>query len=396
MIDKTRIMILCKVVDNFGDVGVAYRLACTLTDARPGLHITFVVSNLARFKAIAEQSEQIDEKKPSQLYAYKQSVWHILDWNLPESETNRCSVPHILLECFQCGRPEWLDSILFDEQFTTEVHILNIDYLTAEDYAEEFHLLRSGTRKTCIKKIFFMPGFTRKTGGLILGTTNGTITADGKNIPNKISKNGTEQQDGTAKNNFSILFFAYERDCLPLVHEIQDFQNETRKARPGFSVTVFAAAGKSQKPFEDAWLSAGKPFELKQLPFLTQHEFDAFLGRMDFAFVRGEDSLARACLFGIPFVWHAYVQDENYQLVKVRALLARMKRQFSAENMDVIAPLWEWYNGSEKTEFQTGMLRTILSRTLTGTITAQANDFAADLRQNGCLVEHLLSYIDTL
>ena len=72
------------------------------------------------------------------------------------------------MECFQCGRPEWLEELLFSQQFNLNVQIVNVEYLTAESWADDFHLLKSGTRSAKIKKINFMPGFTKKTGGLIL------------------------------------------------------------------------------------------------------------------------------------------------------------------------------------------------------------------------------------
>ena len=34
MLEKNKIMILCKVVDNFGDIGVVYRLERALSDLR--------------------------------------------------------------------------------------------------------------------------------------------------------------------------------------------------------------------------------------------------------------------------------------------------------------------------------------------------------------------------
>ena len=165
MSDKNKIMILCKVVDNFGDIGVVYRLARALSDLRPTLELTLVVSNLDSFHKMASQ---IDPKKQIQDFKYKNTVWKIVDWHLTPNSSLLTPNFSIILECFQCGRPDWLEDILFEPDFTRTVQIIQIDYLTAEDYADEFHLLKSGTRKTNIKKVFFMPGFTEKTAGLII------------------------------------------------------------------------------------------------------------------------------------------------------------------------------------------------------------------------------------
>lgn len=176
MLNKDKIMILCKVVDNFGDIGVVYRLARALSDLRPSLELTLVVSNLDSFHKMASQ---IDPKKQVQDFRYKNATWKILDWNLTANTQLPDSDFSIILECFQCGRPDWLENLLFSDDFTRSVQIIQIDYLTAEEYADEFHLLKSGTRKTNIKKIFFMPGFTAQTGGLIINQIEKSSTLGG-------------------------------------------------------------------------------------------------------------------------------------------------------------------------------------------------------------------------
>ena len=58
----------------------------------------------------------------------------------------------IILELFQCGRPDWMEKILFEEKLNRTVQIIMIDYLTAEKYAEDFHCLQSLTRSSKVKK----------------------------------------------------------------------------------------------------------------------------------------------------------------------------------------------------------------------------------------------------
>ena len=384
----TDIMILCKVVDNFGDIGVVYRPARALSDVRPSLHLTLVVSNLESFHALAPH---IDSQKAIQNVQYNGSAWTILDWNQKSAEQpfSAFNFPFsIILECFQCGRPDWLEEILFADDFSKTVHILNIDYLTAEDYADEFHLLKSGTRKATIKKRFFMPGFTEKTGGLII---NG--------------KRKTENEKFSIFNShFSIFFFAYDFDCTALVAGIADFQAKMRAKQADFSVCVLVAAGISSAPFESAWKKANCPFKIEKIPFLPQEEFDSFILDMDFLFVRGEDSLARACLSGIPFVWQAYVQDENYQLVKVNALLERMKPFFDAADFSLISTFWNQFNDASLDK-GTGLDSTLLSRLLYASYTSDTTPpslknsfrtFSERLIQNGDLTQKLLAYMDSL
>ena len=422
MLDKNKIMILCKVVDNFGDIGVVYRLARALSDLRPNLELTLVVSNLESFQKMASQ---IDPKKKIQDFRYKNSTWKIIDWNLETESGNlknenskgasACAAglsevplplhtasgtatpplqslaqdsnskpqfsifnfqPSIILECFQCGRPDWLENQLFDPEFTQMVQIIQIDYLTAEEYADEFHLLKSGTRKTNIKKIFFMPGFTEKTAGLII---------------NKIEKG----KFSPFKFQFSIFFFAYEDDCASVVKGISDFQDKMRETDGNFSVKVYLAEGKSSAPFEESWKKADSPFAIEKIPFMQQEEFDYFITTMDFLFVRGEDSLARAALSGIPYAWQAYKQDENYQLVKVNALIDRMKDYFEAEQFAPIQLFWQSYNDYEN-ETKSEPLTQMLIDSANHKNTKGFKDFAEKLQENGNLAEHLLIYIDGL
>ncbi|MDE6349393.1 MAG: elongation factor P maturation arginine rhamnosyltransferase EarP, partial [Treponemataceae bacterium] len=46
MIDTKNITILCKVVDNFGDIGFVYRLARALTERDGQLRLRLIVSDL--------------------------------------------------------------------------------------------------------------------------------------------------------------------------------------------------------------------------------------------------------------------------------------------------------------------------------------------------------------
>ncbi|MBQ1832762.1 MAG: elongation factor P maturation arginine rhamnosyltransferase EarP [Treponema sp.] len=335
-------MILCKVVDNYGDIGFVYRLSRSLSEKYPDSELSLVVSNLASFSAMAPKIKEV----PYQKY----NGWNILDWNA-SSECKSFFTENpapLILECFQCGRPEWLDEILFDKNRTETVQIVNIEYLTAETWADDFHLLKSGTRSALVKKINFMPGFTEKTGGLVLDKEfmeslgnkksaleklrSGIVESSGNDTAEKIISYFSENQDG--KKYFNITVFAYEKNLEPLVSALSDFQTEQRKKAPDFSLNVFAANGLSFKSFSGAWEKYGKPFCMTPLPYMNQSAWDALLVLCDFNFIRGEDSFSRACLSGKPFIWNAYVQDEEFQIVKVRAFIDLIKKFFMEEKLE--------------------------------------------------------------
>ena len=77
---------------------------------------------------------------------------------------------------------------------------------------------------------------------------------------------------------------------------------------------------------------------------MDQLTWDAFLTLCSVNMIRGEDSFSRAALSGLPFLWHAYIQEGEFQLVKVNALLKRMKPFFSEENYLLYLKLMLYYN----------------------------------------------------
>ena len=439
-INNSDITLLCRVVDNYGDIGVVFRLAKALSALLPdgGAGLRLIVDNLASF---AQLSPGVDVTKSLQEHC----SWTVCQWDAATEGRKMYAEtpPLVILECFACGRPEWLDDILFDKQLQAlrpkPVQIINLEYLTAEPYADEFHKLQSLTRSAQVRKVNFMPGFTDKTGGLILDdevpvlrdnagesrrpASTGETGAAGNGAPKPSSVANAGETDaagnGAPKPNslpgdsahadtpFTVLVFSYERDFSTIADALTIFTDNLR---------IFVAAGKSEEPFRSAWKmcadrapktekaphhtseaptgNADLP-EPETLPFLPQEEWDNLLYSTDFLFIRGEDSLSRACLSGKPFVWHAYPQSEMYHLVKVRALLDRMKPFFTEENFRLISDYWLWYNGDETLTNHNYDSRAALIEILSryGEMRKSFFEFSKNLIKNGNLAEHLMTFI---
>lgn len=351
--------ILCKVVDNFGDIGFVYRLAKNLVQLNPQREIRIAVDNLAAFNkiesrvdpALAEQVLEVacadslqdqegadkagNEGKPKT--AGRLKIFDATNAAVCAREWTK-KPARVILECFQCGRPDWLEALLFDG--VTRALIINIDYLTAEDYAEEFHRLKSGTRSPLVRKVNFMPGFTEKTGGLILDAAAETASKP-KNAP------ATENGFITKTAGPQILMFSYPKDFAPIIRAILRWNKAAQiNLAQGAGKESFLAANENCLQDSCKPKTAGGLF-VRELPFLSQEEWDKNLYAQDILFVRGEDSLSRACLSGKPFVWQAYLQDDNYQLVKVRALLERMRPHFAPGDFAALENFWLLYNGAE-------------------------------------------------
>lgn len=317
--------ILCKVVDNFGDIGFVYRLAKNLCKVNPSYQIRIITNDLKTFKMLAPELGN--------------GCANIALFDSNDAATCRAEFsqrpPRVILECFQCGRPDWLEALLFDG--VTRALIINIDYLTAEDYAEEFHRLKSGTRSALVRKVNFMPGFTAKTGGLILDAAAETASKP-KNAP------ATENEFITKTAGPQVLMFSYPKDFAPIIRAISRWSKDAQinlaqgAGKESFLQSVAETCGKTK---------TAPALKINQMPFLSQEEWDKNLYAQDLLFVRGEDSLSRACLSGKPFVWQAYLQDDNYQLVKVQALLERMRPHFAADDFCALENFWLLYNGAE-------------------------------------------------
>ena len=379
------ITILCKVVDNFGDIGVAWRLCRRLAKIQSKYEICLVVDDLEAFAKIENSVIAI----PS-LARGKQSIningieifpWHdeeLCHEVFSQNDGERLS---LILELFQCGRPDWMERILFEEKLQRTVQIIMIDYLTAEKYAEDFHCLQSLTRSAKVQKVNFMPGFTEKTGGLV-------IDDEWQEIPEY-------KADGP------VLVFTYENDWSRLAESLIDYcGSPSTPLRDRKKVLLAKGRGKEsmlqalKQEFEPAGPERSRRDEtsfIEELPYLNQTEWDQMMKKCSALVIRGEESMSRACLSGIPFIWHAYPQSDEYQLVKVKALLERMRPHFDEADFEFVEKAWIDINspvgkGNPYADFFSEVPRLVPG----------FRDFAASLRKNGDLCANLMTYIEKL
>ena len=374
MLDLT---VLCKVVDNYGDIGFVFRLCRSLSELSNDIKLRLVVSNLESFAAMASK---IDPALPFQEFR----GWQIFDWNNAEvcKKVFTENPPVFLLECFQCGRPDWLEDIIFAPSFDKTVQAVDVEYLTAEDWAEEFHLIKSGTRSINVKKHIFMPGFTPKTGGLVLDGSFMQSLASTETAHRKLDGTGV----CVSKDNFNILVFSYPRNFDFLVNALNRFSKTLNKAR---KIKFFIANGICTQPFLEACQKCGAAFEVEKLPYLQQEQWDALLTLMDFSFVRGEDSFSRACLCGKPFVWHIYKQEKDYHLVKLEAFHNKLCASDDYNRFSLL-----YNDGTESSAELEELAYKLLenSAQLQPSFTLLANK----LISIGNMAQHLLEFLSTL
>ena len=379
------ITVLCKVVDNFGDIGVAWRLCRRLAKIQSKYKICLVVDDLESFSKIESSVIASEAKQSISIDGIEIFPWHEDDFCHEVFSQNDGERLSLILELFQCGRPDWMEKILFEEKLNRTAQIIMIDYLTAEKYAEDFHCLQSLTRSAKVQKVNFMPGFTERTGGLV-------IEDEWLELP-------VRKADGP------VLVFTYENDWRELAEALTDYC-------AGGEQKILVAQGRGKESFMFAVKACGADNLVEELPYLNQTEWDEVMKGCSALVIRGEESMSRACLSGIPFIWHAYPQSDEYQLVKVKALLERMRRHFNEEDFEVVEKAWiainspdEWIaspaarndgtasslRGAERRGNPYSDFFSALPRLVPG-----FQDFAASLRKNGDLAYNLMTYIEKL
>lgn len=378
------ITILCQVVDNFGDIGFVYRLCRSLNQLAPENSLRLVTDNLKSF-SLLEPRVKVD------LDIQEIDGNLILDWNKNEACRKEFlrKDPEIVLQCFQCQRPQWLEEILFSPERKKNVRVVNLEYLTAEDWAEEFHLLKSGTRSAFVKKVNFLPGFTNKTGGMVLDRPFINYVADREKAFAAVKKVLPREICISLEKDFCILLFSYPRDFSDLTKVLSVFAKENSNQK----VCLLLAGGAGKESFLDSWEKSEKNFTLYELPYISQTDWDALLCLTKANFIRGEDSFSRACLCGLPFLWHAYEQEEEVHLVKTEAFLERTKAFFTEKSFSLYKDLSMKYNKrgqgemSDCTELFLKFLKSLPE------LKESFSSFSQSLIKNGNLTEKLISYL---
>lgn len=395
------ITVLCRVVDNYGDIGFVYRLARSIREISRGIRLSLIVSDLEAFARIADI--RISAGKKYQ----RRGGWRIFDWNAAE-ECGRYFMRHeplYIVECFQCGRPDWLDGILFRKDKKSVTHMLNLEYLTAETWADEFHLLKSGTRSPLVRKVNFMPGFTRRTAGLVLDAHFTKCVRNRKLAMADVAPLLPPDASRALSDPgiFCVTVFSYERDFTCVAEALSKKGN----------AHVLLAEGPGKDCFLSAMRESKSAFPVTVLPPLPQTAWDALLCCSDFNFIRGEDSFSRACLSGIPFIWHAYRQSEGTHLIKVSALLNVMENFFAekedAEFFRLYRKTMLWYNTRDgdadgicaeaaecMREAEAPTPEALLSVISHGGCDGPFRDFSDYLFSNGNLTESLIAYFRNL
>jgi uncharacterized repeat protein (TIGR03837 family) len=324
--------VFCRVIDNYGDIGIAWRLARQLAAEHDG-GVRLWVDDLHAFQHLCPA---INVDTETQNYcgvdvrAWGKNIAAVIPAN-------------VVIEAFGCALPEFY-LMAMSTQSPPPVWI-NLEYLSAEAWVATHHTLPSPHPSLPLTKFFFFPGYQKGTGGVLCERD----LANRRDQFQRAEIAAFWQRLGFAAardDELRISLFAYQNAALP------DFLDAW--ARGEQPITCLIPDGKLV-PQLAAWLGESDlpvgeirrrgRLELRILPFLNQDDYDRLLWACDINFVRGEDSCVRAQWAQKPFVWQAYPQAENVHWDKLDALAQNYVAGLPEAEANAVTAMWQAWNG---------------------------------------------------
>lgn len=330
--------IFCKVIDNFGDVAICWRLSCQL--AQRGARVRLWVDDPSALGWLApEGCEGVD----------------VVPWSDPAAVVRAAAeaVPDVLVEAFGCDpAPELLARFAASGGRAW----INLEYLSAEPYVERLHGLPSPVFRgpgEGLTKRFFYPGFTPGTGGLLreddLATRQAAFDRTAWLAARGLPSDGERL----------VSLFCYEPPALPqLLEQLASAPTPQR---------LLVTAGRATAAVRAAWPAPDGArrgaLSVTFLPLMPQRDYDELLWACDFNFVRGEDSVIRALWAGRAFAWQIYPQDDDVHHVKLDAFLDMLDappawRRFHQAWNGVGDVAFAWPDATEQDDWTTATQRT--------------------------------------
>ncbi|HEV7912709.1 MAG TPA: elongation factor P maturation arginine rhamnosyltransferase EarP [Albitalea sp.] len=305
--------LFCRVVDNFGDIGVCWRAAADL--ASRGEQVRLWLDDPGALRWMAPQG------RPGV---------QVLHWT---ADAPAVDPGDVVVEAFGCNPPDAFVSRMAGA--ARPPVWINLEYLSAESYVERSHGLPSPQTAgpgAGLTKWFYYPGFTPRTGGLLrepdLLQRWTSFDAAGW-----LATRGLARRPGER----IVSLFCYANPALPALLD-------RLSSQPTLLLATAGAAAQQVADQLGPSLARGR-LRAALLPHVTQTEFDSLLWASDLNFVRGEDSFVRAQWAGKPFVWHIYPQHDGAHAAKLAAFLDRFLVGMPAASAADIRRLWTAWNG---------------------------------------------------
>jgi uncharacterized repeat protein (TIGR03837 family) len=323
--------VFCNVIDNYGDIGVCWRLARQLAHEH-GLAVRLWVDDL---NSLAKLCHEVDAVLDIQ-HCRGVEVRH---WTEPFPEAQPAE---LVIEAFACKLPQSYIEAMAAQQRSVWI---NLEYLSAEDWVHGCHGLPSPHPNLPLTRYFFFPGFTRQTGGLLLERD---LFARRDAFQSDAAQQAFWQSFGMdmpSAETLKISLFGYENDALAGLFDVW-----ASGAQPVLCLVpegrILPQVGQY---FGDTAPHAGSNYvrgnlQVRVLPFVEQERYDELLWACDVNCVRGEDSCVRAQWAAKPFVWQIYPQHDAVHWDKLQAFLNLYCAPLSAAAGQAMQELWRAWN----------------------------------------------------
>jgi uncharacterized repeat protein (TIGR03837 family) len=355
--------IFCNVVDNFGDIGVCWRLACNL--AARGQRLRLWVDDVSPLAWMAPSGFPNVE---------------VIDCSngIPkDTQYTNITLGDVLIDTFDC---EFAINLIATQAINTSAKAengtifkplpavrpiwLNLEYLTAESFSERAHTLpyvhHSGAAQGWTQQYFY-PGFNDRTGGLLreadllerqqafdraawlsqLLEENDLKEPSFPRRRESIAATADSRLRGNdgaldVKNTRFVSMFCYEPAALEvLIDQLAVSETPTcllvTHGRATVAVKVLLEHKKQLQPAN----LLPEQLSILYIPQLSQTDYDHLLWSCDLNFVRGEDSLVRAIWAAKPFIWQIYPQHDGAHHAKLDAFLQMMEAPASLKTAHI-------------------------------------------------------------
>ena len=328
--------IFCRVIDNYGDAGVCLHLgrnlstqesACTQESA---FQVRLFCDDLTVMHTIANAAD------------YTNPNLSLCPWKAP---LDHYEPSDVVIGAFGCRfDTTTLAALQRSQQQGERPLIINLEYLSAESWVEDCHLLPSlADGLTCY---FLFPGFTARTGGLNLDRAFlAQCQAQLDQAQLDQAQLDQAQLDQAQLDQiqldqaqldqahtippaepYTVSLFGYDNPAV--ARFISALERDGRR----WQVQIFS--GLAQDNFNRLYqqnLQVGESWTQGSVTCtivpMTDHQgYDQVLLTSTINLVRGEDSIVRAMHTGHPFLWQIYPQDEQAHIIKLKAFLDCMER----------------------------------------------------------------------
>jgi uncharacterized repeat protein (TIGR03837 family) len=336
--------IFCKVVDNYGDAGVAWRLARQLA----GEHAIAVRLWIDQPAALARLWPRVDASLEIQNVAGVE----VRQWR---ADAAAAATPAaVVIEAFACDPPA-----AYVERMASQPRPpvwINLEYLSAETWVERHHGLPSPHPRLPLVKHFFFPGFGAGTGGLL--RERGLLDARDAFQGDAGAQDAYWTSLGVAPRaggELRISLFAYENPALAGLFDAWcDGPSPVLCLVPEGRILPGVAAFFGQHSLRVGDRLARGRLGVQVLPFTDQPGYDRLLWACDWNFVRGEDSFVRAQWAARPFVWQIYPQPDAAHHAKLQAFRWRHDAGLEPAAATALDALWQGWNGFGPTDWRAG------------------------------------------